>query len=129
RPAIRERVLELVRPPGVVEEVRGSERHVDVARFADGLAAVARLEDGELAGALLEDARDAEQVFRALGGLELRPAPGVGVTRGAHRLRDTGFAALRDLGERLLARGVAGRVVLLRQRLDDLPADEQPVAV
>ena len=35
-----EGVLELVRPPGVVEEVGGGERQVDVARLLDRLAAV-----------------------------------------------------------------------------------------
>ena len=43
RGAGRERVLELVRPAGVVEEVGGDERHVDVARLLDRLAAVERL--------------------------------------------------------------------------------------
>ena len=47
--AVRERVLELVRPAGVVEEVRRRERQVDVAGLLDRLAAVERLEDGELA--------------------------------------------------------------------------------
>ena len=41
---VRERVLELVRPARVVEEVRGGEREVDVPRFADRLAAVERFE-------------------------------------------------------------------------------------
>ncbi len=67
RPAVREGVLELVGPAGVVEEVRRGERKVDVARLLDRLAAVERLEHRELAGALLEDARDAEEVLRALG--------------------------------------------------------------
>src|ERR1051326_5098487 len=40
RTAIRKGVLELVRPPGVVEEVRGCERKVDVARFLDRLSAL-----------------------------------------------------------------------------------------
>src|SRR5207302_2939780 len=65
-PPVRERVLELVRPAGVVEEVRGREWHVDVARFADRLAAVERLEDRELARALLEEPRDPEEILRAL---------------------------------------------------------------
>ena len=66
RRAVRERVLELVGPARVVEEVRRGERQVDVARLLDRLAAVQRLEHGELAGALLEDARDPEQVLGAL---------------------------------------------------------------
>ena len=73
RRAVRERVLELVGPAGVVEEVRGGERQVDVARLLDRLAAVQRLEHRELARALLEDARDPEQVLRALAAGERRP--------------------------------------------------------
>ena len=53
RPA-RERVLELVGPARVVEEVRRGERHVDVARLLDRLAAVHRLQDRELPRAFLE---------------------------------------------------------------------------
>ena len=61
-------VAELVGPAGVVEEVRGRERDVDVARFAQRLAAVERLDDRQLARALLDQARDPEQVLAALAG-------------------------------------------------------------
>ena len=67
RAPVRERVLELVGPARVVEEVRGGERQVDVARLLDRLAAVERLEHRELARALLQQPRDPEQVLRALG--------------------------------------------------------------
>ena len=40
---------QLVGPAGVVEEVRGDERHVDVAGLADRLAVVERLQHRELA--------------------------------------------------------------------------------
>ena len=109
---IRERVLELVRPARVVEEVRGRERDVDVARFADGLAAVERFEDGELACALLQDPGDAEEVFGAFARAQLRPRAVERAARGLHRLIDVGLARLRDLGERLLARGIDRRVAL-----------------
>src|SRR6266481_1758764 len=46
----------------VIEEVRRSERDVDVPRLLDRLAAVHRLDHGQLAGALLDDARDPEEV-------------------------------------------------------------------
>src|SRR5437763_1784234 len=58
RNAIRECVLELVGPTGVVEEVRRRERQVDIARLLDRLAAVQRLEHRKLARALLQDPRD-----------------------------------------------------------------------
>ena len=64
--AVREGVLELVGPAGVVEEVRRGQRHVDVARLLDRLAGVHALDHRELAAALLEDARDAVEVLGAL---------------------------------------------------------------
>ena len=62
--------------------MRGRERDVDVARLADRLAAVQRLEHGELARPLLEEARDSEEVLRALGAGQGRPAVLEGVARG-----------------------------------------------
>ena len=100
---VREGVLELVGPAGVVEEVRGRERKVDVARLLDRLAAVQRLEHGELARALLQDARDPEQVLRALGARQRRPA-------------------VREC----CARRADGRVDLLGRRLPDLARAAPP---
>ena len=50
RPGVRAeaRVIELVGPARVVEEVRRGQRDVDVAGLADRLAVVQRLQDGEL---------------------------------------------------------------------------------
>ena len=56
-------VLELVGPAGVVEEVRGGGRDVDVARLLDRLAVVDRLQHRDLAGPLLDDPRDPEEVL------------------------------------------------------------------
>src|SRR5204863_8864305 len=105
RPLVRERVLELVGPAGVVEEMCGRQGEVDVARLLDRLAAVQRLEDRELTRALLQDARDPEQVFRALRRRDLRPAVLERVPRGTHRRGDLIRRRLTDLGERLLRRG------------------------
>ena len=58
-------VAELVGPAGVVEEVRRRERDVDIARFAQRLAAVERLDDRQLARPLLDQPRDPEQVLAA----------------------------------------------------------------
>src|SRR5918996_1606541 len=129
RAAVGEGVLELVRPAGVVEEVGRRERDIDVARLADGLAAVERLEHGELARAFLEDARDAEQVLRPLARSESGPAVLEGVARGLHGEVDVLRAGVRDLGERLLRRRVHARLELVRARLDELAADEEPVAL
>ena len=49
RSSIGKRVLQLVRPARVVEEMCGRQWQIDVARLLDRLAAVQRLEDGKLA--------------------------------------------------------------------------------
>ena len=128
RAAPRERVLELVGPARVVEEVRGRERHVDVARLLDRLAAVHRLEHGELAGSLLQLPRDAEDVLRALRRRERLPR-GRGVAGRVDRARHVGGVGLGDLGERLLGRRADRREPPAALRLDELAADEQAVAV
>ena len=64
-------VAQLVGPSGVVEEVGGGERHVDVAGLPDGLAVVERLEHGQLPGPLLEQPGDPVEVLGPLG----RPHP------------------------------------------------------
>jgi hypothetical protein len=127
RAAVRERVLELVRPAGVVEEMRGRERHVDVARLLDRLASVERLEHGELAAPLLQDPRDAEEVLRALGRPEAAPPVLVRVAGGRDREVDVLRAAVGHLGERLLGCRADGGLVLAGLRLEPLAADEEPV--
>ena len=129
RPAVRERVFELVRPAGVVEEVRRRQRQVDVAGLLDRLATVERLGDGELARALLQDPRDPEQVLGALGWSQLRPAVDEGVAGGPDRQVDVLGSGLRHLGQHLLARRRDGRKPLAGARLDLFAADEQPVAL
>ncbi len=127
RPAVRERVLELVGPARVVEEVRRRERQVDVARLLDRLAAVQRLEHGELARALLQDARDPEQVLRALG----RPAAPTSRSRTRRarrrpRASTSSAAAWRDLGERLLGRRDDRRVPLAVRGSSHSPPTKRP---
>ena len=129
RLAVREGVLELVRPARVVEEVRGGERQVDVAALADRLAAVEALEHGELARALLDDARDPVEVLGALRRRERRPAVLERGARGLDGEADVLLVRLRHLGELLLARRRLRREPLRRLRLDELPADEEAVAL
>src|SRR5207237_3963995 len=116
-------------PARVVEEVRGREWHVDVARFADRLAAVERLEDRELARALLEEPRDPEEILRSFARAQLRPRAFERAARRLHRAIDVGLVRLRDLRQWLLAGRIDRRVALTRQRLDELPADEQAVPI
>ena len=124
---VRERVLELVRPARVVEEVGRRERDVDVARLADRLAAVQRLEHGELARPLLEEARDSVEVLRALGAGQGRPAVLEGVARSLDGELYLFIGGLAHLRERFLGRRADRRVGLLR--LEPLAADEEAVAV
>ena len=77
------RVLQLVGPARVVEQVRRRGRDVDVAGLADRLAVVERLQHGQLAGALGHDPRDPEQVLGALGARHR--APHLARRRGARR--------------------------------------------
>ena len=125
RPPVREGVLELVGPAGVVEEVRGGERQIDVARLLDRLAAVERLGDRELAASLLKDAGDAEEVLRPLGRPQL--GPGAEALAGGRDGRvDVLRAGLGDLGKRLLGRRRDRREPLARPRLDISPPMERP---
>ncbi len=120
-------VFELVRPTGVVEEVRRRERDVDVARLAQGLAAVDRLDHRELARALLDQPGDPEQVLGALEVLERRPLRlrgARGLDRDGHVLR----ARVGHLRDRLLRGGVDGRRVPALDRIPELAVHEQPVA-
>ena len=129
RPA-RERVLELVRPAGVVPEVRRGERHVDVATLLDRLAGVHRFEDGELARALLHDPRDPEQVLGTLTAGQGRPTTGCRpVARPGRPCRCPAGVAFATWARTC---SVAGSTVGERpavRRLDLAAADEQAVAL
>src|SRR5207247_10027691 len=99
------------------------------ARLLDRLAAVQRLEHRELARALLENARDPEQVLRPVGAGQLAPAILERVPRRGDGCIDILGASLRDFGERFLARRRDRRVPVAGARLDELAADEDPVAL
>ena len=105
-PAAGESVVELVRPAGVVEEMRGDEGQVDVAAFLDRLAAVHRLEHGEFPGLLLEQAGDAVEIFRALAAGHFPPDGFLRPAGGLHRAVDVGGAGGGDVGELLFVRGI-----------------------
>jgi ParB family chromosome partitioning protein len=120
-------VLQLVRPAGVVPEVRRSQRHVHVARFPDGLATVERLDDGELATSLLEDARDPEEVLGTLAAGQVAPAALEGPARDGHRLVHVINARSCNLGEGFLGRRIHGGEPLTALGCNFLAADEQTV--
>ena len=119
-------VLQLVGPAGVVEEVRGDGRDVDVAGLLDRLAVVDRLEDGELAAALLDDPGDAVEVLGPLAAGHPAPDLVVGPAGGLHGLVDVGVVGLGDLREHLLGGGADG-LEGLAAAVDELTVDEQAV--
>ena len=125
--AAESRVLELVRPARVVEEVRGGRRDVDVARLADRLAVVEGLQDGELAAALCEQARDPVQILGALGARHPAPHLVVGAARGGDGAVDVGLARLGDVREDLFRGGVDRLEGLALGRVGELAVDEQSV--
>ena len=123
------RVLELVGPAGVVEEVRGGQREIDVARLLDRLAAVERLERPPARG-------------RAPGGCGrcgrgTWPArPGAAPTRRrsprGRRRRRASTSSGPAWATSASGSSVAGRdrrEPLARARLDHLAADEEAVAL
>ncbi len=128
RLAARERVVQLVGPARVIEKVRRRERHVDVARLLDRLAAVHRLEDGELARLLLQHARDPVEVLAAFLSRHAAPVLLVRAVGRAHRGVDVGRTGLRDGGERLFGGRVdRGKAIAATRAGDPLSADEEIV--
>jgi len=109
--------------------MRRSERQVDVTGLPDGLAAVKRLQYGELPRALLQDAGDPVQVLSPFARGNVRPAVVECLARGGHRKGDVLRISVGDLGERLLRGRADTRLELPRVRLDELAADEEPVAL
>src|SRR5207249_3224719 len=73
--------------------------------------------------------RDPEEVLRPLGRRRSRPLAVEGLARGVDRDADVLRPGLRHLGERLLARRTDRREPLARARLDEVAADEEPVAL
>ncbi len=129
RAPVGERVLELVRPARVVEEVRGREREVDVTRLLDRLAAVKRLGHRQLPRALLQDACNPEQILRPLGRPQRRPCVLVRGPGRSHGQVDVLGARLRDLGQGLLVGGRRGGEPPAGAGLDHLATDEEAVAL
>jgi hypothetical protein len=111
-----------------VEEVRGGQRDVDVARFAQRLAPVERLDHGQLTGALLNEPGDPEQVLRPLAVGQRGPAR-LGGARGLDGGGDIGGAGPRDLGDGLLGGGVERGLEAPGRRVAEDAVDEQAVAL
>jgi hypothetical protein len=99
---------ELRDDPGEVVEVLGRARS-EPAHLGDRHADVEDLERDELAGRVADRGRDPAEDSGALGRPEARPGALVeGPASGFHGEVDVGGEPLRDLGERLVRRGIEG---------------------
>jgi hypothetical protein len=92
--------VEKLRPAGVMVEVAGDERDVEVARLADGLAVVHRFQHGQQARVALHDARERVEVPRAAVAAECLPC-GKGLSCRPDRRVDVLLGALGDVGDAL----------------------------
>src|ERR1035438_6179774 len=128
RPRAEPGVLELVRPAGVVEKVRGGQRDVHVAGLPDGLAVVQAFQHSELAGPLLDGPGDPVQVLGPVPARHRTPGVLEGVAGRGHRAVHVRLARLSHLGQRLLRGRVQGAEMRTVGRRAELPADEQAVA-
>jgi len=126
---VREGVLELVGPAGVVEEVGGDQRQVDVATLTDRLAAVHCLEHGELPGTLLELAGDAVEVAGPHRAGSVAPVFLEGRAGGGDCTVYVFGAAFGDGGEPFLGRRVDGVERAARTWFHELSADKEAVLV
>jgi hypothetical protein len=106
----------------------GRERHVDVARFLDRLAAIQRLRDGQRARLLLNQPGDPEDVLGPFTRRELAPDLVVGLPRRRNGAIHVVCIRLGDLAQLFFGGGVDAREPLLRVRSDELSADEEVVA-
>ena len=99
--------LHQLRPTGVIVEVTGQQRHVDVARFADRLAVVHRLEHGQQAVVLLDVAGDGVQIAGADDAGRLAPAfeGGAGGSHGGIDFRLACLGGLRQQSRHWTGRG------------------------
>src|ERR1700722_4198914 len=127
RGAAGEGVLELVCPAGVIKEMRGDERKIDIAAFLDGLAAVYGLEHGEFAGFFLDDARDAVKIFAALASGHFAPDFVVRAAGSLHGLVHVRRSAEGDLGQLAFGGGIDGVEIFASGRRDEFAVDEQLV--
>ena len=113
-----------LRPAGVMVEVAGDERDVDVARLADRLAVVHRLEDGEQARVLLNLPRQRVEVAGA--DVSRRRAPGgEGGAGGAHGGVYILARGLRDLDQRLRVGWIDAGEILAAGGIAPVVVDEE----
>ena len=100
-------------PAGVMVEMAGHERDIDVAAFADRLAVIHGLEHGEEAAVLLDQAGDGIEIFAALIARQRTPGREGGAS-GLDRCIDILGGAIGDVGELLAIGWVVGGEGLAR---------------
>ena len=125
----RKAYVELVGPARVIEEVRGGERDVDVARLLDRLAAVHRLEHRELARLLLDQRARSDRCTCRARPERASTSASRTPPRRPRTAASTSAASASATSESIcLGRGIDRGEVLLRARRDELAADEELVA-
>ena len=122
-----QRVFEFVRPSRVIKEMRRRQRHIDIARFANRLAAIHRFDHRELARAILDHPRDAIDIFAALLRGHLRPDFVVCLAGRVHRSVNIFLRRQSDLGQLLLVRRVDRLEIFALGRRRELAVDEQVI--
>ena len=121
-------VVEFVRPPRVVEKVRGDERQVDITALADGFAAVEGFNHRKIAHLFLQEAGDAEEIFAALASRHFAPGLFVGAAGGLDRFVHIGRGALCDFGVLFFGGRIDRGEIFTRRWFDKFAADEEFVA-
>ncbi len=121
-------VGELVGPAGVIKEMGGDHRQIEIAAFLDGLAAVDGFEDGQFAEFFLDEAGNAEKVFAPFASRHFAPDIFVGAAGGLHGSIDILGAGAGEFGKFFFGGGVDGVEVLAGARRDEFAADEEFVA-
>ena len=92
-------------PTGMMIEMAGDQRNVDIARLADRLAIVDRFQNRQETLALLHVARERIKMLRPLEAGERRPF-GLSLPRRGDRCVDVGRRALRGAGDPFAGRGI-----------------------
>ncbi len=122
-------ITQLVRPTGMVKEMGGRERDIDVAGFADRLSPIHRFHHRKLPGPLLDNSGDPIKIFSALSTRQLAPHFVIGRAGGFDRLIDILLPAIGHLGDHFFIGGIDGFKPLPRNGRNKFPSDEETVVI
>ena len=110
-------------PAGVMVEVAGNERNINIAAFADGFAVVERFEDGQAARVLLDLPGKAVEKLGALVAGKFFPC-GKSLASGLDCSFDVGCGTLRNIGDFFAGGRVGGVEVPAFARTVEAAIDE-----